>query len=93
MERDLNPANLDDTEEFMEEDFPTGDTPTYDVAPDGSHDAVETGIFNPGDGSTGNTILDESIGNTAGVTPSIDTVIGLEEGDGYTEPEDDDDDE
>ena len=33
---------------------------------------------------------------TDGVTPSIDTLIGLEEGEGYTEPEgapDDDDDE
>jgi hypothetical protein len=81
--------NLDDTEQFVEEDFPTGDTPTYDVAPEGSHDAVETGIFNnPGEGSTGNTILDQGIGGTAGVTPSIDTSIGLEEGEGYTEPED-----
>jgi len=90
MERDLNPADMDDTEQFLEEDFPTGDTPTYDIAPEGSHDAVETGIFNnPGDGSTGNTILDQSVGGTAGVTPSIDTSIGLKEGDGYTEPDGD----
>jgi hypothetical protein len=82
---------MDDAEEFMEEDFPTGDTPTYDVAPEGSHDAVETGIFSSGDGSTGNTILDQSVGRTAGVTPSIDTSIGIAEGDGYTEPDDDDD--
>jgi hypothetical protein len=81
---------MDDVEQFVEEDFPTGDTPTYDVAPEGSHDAVETGIFNdPGEGSTGNTILDQSIGSTAGVTPSIDTSIGIPEGDGYTEPDDD----
>lgn len=70
-----------------------GETPLYDVAPEGSADAVETGIFNTGSGSTGNPILDMSVGTTAGVTPSIDTLIGEEEGDGYTEPEDDDDDD
>ena len=72
-----------------------GETPLEDVAPEGSADAVETGIFNTGSGSTGNPILDMSIGTTAGVTPSIDTLIGEEEGDGYTDPEgqpDDDDD-
>lgn len=85
---------MDDTEQIVEEDFPTGDTPTYDVAPEGSHDAVETGIFNnPGEGSTGNTILDQSVGGSAGITPSIDTSIGIAEGDGYTEPGDDDDDD
>ncbi len=73
-----------------------GDTPLHDIAPEGSADAVETGIFNTGSGSTGNPILDMSIGTTAGVTPSIDTLIGEEEGEGYTEPEgqpDDDDEE
>lgn len=69
------------------------DVPLEDVAPEGSVDAVETGIFNPGSGSTGNTILDMSIGGTAGVTPSIDTLLGMEEGEGYTEPEDAPDDE
>lgn len=73
-----------------------GDTPLADVAPEGSADAVETGIFNTGSGSTGNPILDMSIGTTAGVTPSIDTLLGMDEGEGYTEPEgapDDDDDD
>lgn len=70
-----------------------GETPLVDVAPQGSADAVETGIFNPGSGSTGNAILDMSIGSTAGVTPSIDTLLGMEEGEGYTEPDDDDDEE
>ena len=93
MEREPDLSTTDDTEQFLEEDFPTGDTPTMDVAHEGSHDAVETGIFNPGDGSTGNTILDQSVGRTAGVTPSIDTLIGLEEGEGDTEPEEDEDDE
>jgi hypothetical protein len=70
-----------------------GKTPLEDVAPEGSVDAIETGIFNTGSGSTGNPILDMSIGGTAGVTPSIDSLIGQEEGEGYTEPEDDEDDE
>lgn len=70
-----------------------GETPIQDVAPEGSVDAIETGIFNHGSGSTGNPILDMSIGGTAGVTPSIDTLIGHEEGEGYTEPDDEDDDE
>jgi len=70
-----------------------GESPLHDVAREGSADAVETGIFNTGSGSTGNPILDMSIGTTAGVTPSIDTLIGEEEGDGYTEPDDDDEDD
>ncbi len=69
------------------------DVPFDDVADEGSADAVETGIFNPGSGSTGNAILDMSIGTTAGVTPSIDTLLGMDEGEGYTESEDDDDDD
>ena len=40
-------------------------------------------ILTPGSDSTGNTILDESIGATAGVTPSIDTLLGEEDGAGY----------
>jgi hypothetical protein len=68
-----------------------GETPLDDVAHEGSHDAVETGIFNTGSGSTGNPILDMSVGTTAGVTPSIDTLIGEEEGEGYTDPDDDED--
>lgn len=40
-------------------------------------------ILTPGTDSTGNTILDESIGATAGVTPSIDTLIGEQDGEGY----------
>jgi hypothetical protein len=70
-----------------------GETPIDDVAHEGSTDAVETGIFNTGSGSTGNPILDMSVGTTAGVTPSIDTLIGEEEGDGYTDPDDDTDDD
>lgn len=70
-----------------------GETPIDDVAHEGSTDAIETGIFNTGSGSTGNPILDMSVGTTAGVTPSIDSLIGEEEGDGYTELDDDDDDE
>jgi hypothetical protein len=70
-----------------------GETPLHDVAPEGSVDDMEAGIFNTGSGSTGNPILDMSVGTTAGVTPSIDTLIGEEEGDGYTDPEDDDDDD
>lgn len=76
--------------------IPDGDSPTEDVAPEGSVDDIEDNIFNTGSGSTGNPILDMSVGTTAGVTPSIDTLIGIEEGEGYTEPEgapDDDDDE
>jgi hypothetical protein len=70
-----------------------GETPLHDVAAEGSVDDVEAGIFNTGSGSTGNPILDMSVGTTAGVTPSIDTLIGEEEGDGYTEVDDDDDDD
>ncbi|HEX5163950.1 MAG TPA: hypothetical protein VFV93_01035 [Thermomicrobiales bacterium] len=70
-----------------------GETPLQDVAPEGSVDAIETGIFNTGSGSTGNPILDMSIGGTAGITPSIDSLIGQEEGEGYTDPEDDDEEE
>lgn len=33
--------------------------------------------------STGNPILDDSIGTTAGLTPAIDTLIGEEPGEGY----------
>jgi hypothetical protein len=69
-----------------------GETPLDDVAHEGSTDAIETGIFNTGSGSTGNPILDMSVGTTAGVTPSIDTLIGEEEGEGYTDPDDDEDD-
>lgn len=75
------------------DDLPDGDTPTQDIAPEGSGDAIETGIFNSGSGSTGNPILDMSIGGTAGVTPSIDTLLGEEEGDGYTKPDGRPDDE
>jgi hypothetical protein len=45
-------------------------------------------IYNPGTDSTGNAILDESIGATMGVTPPIDTIIGEPEGEGYTHPDD-----
>jgi hypothetical protein len=44
-------------------------------------------IYNPGTDSTGNAILDESIGTTMGVTPPIDTLIGEPEGEGYSHPE------
>jgi hypothetical protein len=44
-------------------------------------------IYNPGADSTGNAILDESIGTTMGVTPPIDTLIGEPEGEGYSHPE------
>jgi|GEM_PF-2414262 len=70
-----------------------GETPLRDVAPEDSADAIEAGIFNTGSGSTGNPILDMSVGTTAGITPSIDTLIGEEEGDGYTDVDDDDDDD
>lgn len=42
--------------------------------------------------STGNTILDASIGTTAGLTPAIDTLIGEEPGEGYERLDDDEDD-
>jgi hypothetical protein len=85
-------ADATDAETGMAVD---GETPLEDVAPAGSADAVEAGIFNTGSGSTGNPILDMSIGGTAGVTPSIDTLIGMDEGEGYTQPQDEsgDDDE
>jgi len=94
----MNARNTQEQAGVVAEDEFAGDgtTPLDDVAQEGSADAVETGIFNPGSGSTGNAILDMSIGSTAGVTPSIDTLLGMAEGDGYTEPADapdDDDDE
>lgn len=48
-------------------------------------------ILTPGADSTGNTILDESIGATAGVTPSIDTLLGEEDGTGYERVDGEDD--
>jgi hypothetical protein len=90
MQADLDSEMEGDGDPEMEGD---GETPLYDVAPEGSVDDMEAGIFNTGSGSTGNPILDMSVGTTAGVTPSIDTLIGEEEGKGYTDPDDDDDDE
>ncbi len=43
--------------------------------------------------STGNPILDDSIGTTAGLTPAIDTLIGEEPGEGYERLDDEDEDE
>ncbi|HMM40642.1 MAG TPA: hypothetical protein PKA95_01935 [Thermomicrobiales bacterium] len=43
--------------------------------------------------STGNPILDASIGTTAGLTPAIDTLIGEEPGEGYERLDDEDDDD
>lgn len=43
--------------------------------------------------STGNPILDASIGTTAGLTPAIDTLIGEEPGEGYERLDDEDEEE
>lgn len=54
-------------------------------------DALITEISLADHDSTGNPILDDSIGTTAGLTPAIDTLIGEEPGEGYERLDDDDD--